>query len=120
MFASMVLLCRQRPRSFKEQPETMRFEQLWPGHLARECHMSPADLSCIERLSDENVGTIPYALLIRPFSPANAEGSAYCSPLDWQSSEHVVRSLAAHGWHGGWWEILPGSVDASNAAGLCC
>ena len=49
----------------------------WPGHLAREC--PHVDLQQIEWKTEENVGTIPYGLLIRTFGPDDKD---YTSPVD--------------------------------------
>jgi hypothetical protein len=81
MRASLALQCRQKPGSFTTQGETMSFERTWPGRLAHTC--PHVDLCQIEWLSDANVATIPYGLLVRVW-PTNADpdDEAYTSPID--------------------------------------
>ena len=81
MRASIALQCRQRPESFTSQGETMRFEQEWPGYLARTC--PHVDLDHIEWMSDINSAVIPYGLLVRVWPTFNyADTQVYKSPLD--------------------------------------
>jgi hypothetical protein len=81
MQASMVVQCRQNPKSFKTQQETMKFELEMKGHLARNC--PDVDLGAIEWKSAANLGAIPYGLLVRVWpTGADPDIGAYTSPVD--------------------------------------
>jgi hypothetical protein len=81
MKASMVVQCRQSPKSFKAQKETMDFELEMKGHLARNC--PGVDPRAMEWKSDANSGLIPYGLLVRVWSTgADPDAGAYVSPVD--------------------------------------
>ena len=87
--ASMVLVCRQRPGSFRTQGQTMGFDQ-WPGHLEQECRH--VDLASVEWMSKESEHTKPYGLLIRTFE-LGLDGKAYRSPVDADHLEWRQREL---------------------------
>ena len=81
MQASIVLQCRQKPGTFREQGETMGFEGTWPGHLARTC--PHVDVDAMERTSKQTTGAIPYGLLIRVWpKKGDFEQENYKSPVD--------------------------------------
>lgn len=81
MRASIVLQCRQKPSSFREQGETMGFRRSAPQHLATHCPHTKHE--AIERLSEVPSGTIAYGLLVRTWRKGqDPEAAAYRSPVD--------------------------------------
>ena len=90
--ASIALQCRQQPRSYEAQGETMRFSE-WPGHLERTCPHT--DLKTVEWKSERNVGAIPYGILVRvwPYG-RDPEETEYSSPIDAGCSWHIQEQKA--------------------------
>ena len=52
--------------------------------------------------------------------PPYNDNTDYYQSMVLSTGEHSFNYFDSYGdgWHGGWWEILPGSIDASNAAGV--
>ena len=50
-------------------------------------------------------------------NPVFEDNSDYYEALTLSPGEHSINYYDSYGdgWHGGWWEILPGSLDASSA-----
>eukprot|EP01046_Picozoa_sp_COSAG06_P046927 COSAG06_NODE_6728_length_2807_cov_9.005908_2_plen_709_part_01 len=52
--------------------------------------------------------------------PLFADNSDYYESMTLSPGDHSINYYDSYGdgWHGGWWEILPGAVDESSAAGV--
>ena len=53
-------------------------------------------------------------------TPPFEDNNDYYEALTLPEGQHTMNFIDTYGdgWHGGYWEILPGAVDAGSAAGL--
>ena len=119
--ACIALQCRQRPGSFRAQPETMGYSSQWDRRDLAEI-FEHVDLEGIEWLSSESPAAIPEALLIRPYLWGRDEGLYSCAWMDgqmeWAQQERLaqVKAKSSHDLSDGAEEIVVPNWDVAGAA----